>query len=68
LILQHFSLLKGTLTTISNFFKYLGFIKLSATEITISNISVVVGAKVRKKDLTCNHHNSIGLKSGEYGY
>jgi hypothetical protein len=40
---------------------------LRATEITVSTISVVVGAKVRKKDLSCDHHNSIGLKSGEYG-
>ena len=22
---------------------------------------------MRKKDLSCDHHNSIGLKSGEYG-
>jgi hypothetical protein len=28
---------------------------------------VVVGEKVRKKDLSCDHHNSMGLKSGEYG-
>jgi len=34
---------------------------------SLSIISVVVGAKLRKKDLSCDHHNSIGLKSGEYG-
>ena len=33
---------------------------------TVSTISVVVGAKLRKKDLSCDHHSSIGLKSGEY--
>jgi hypothetical protein len=34
---------------------------------TVSTISVVVGANLRNKDLSCDHHNSIGLKSGEYG-
>lgn len=34
---------------------------------TVSTISVVVGEKLRKKDLSCDHHNSIGLLSGEYG-
>ena len=34
---------------------------------TVSTISVIVGAKLRKKDLSCDHHNLIGLKSGEYG-
>ncbi|OBQ36671.1 MAG: hypothetical protein AN487_12310 [Anabaena sp. CRKS33] len=52
---------------VNQFFKCVGFIKLSATEITVSTISVVVGAKVSKKDLSCDHHNSIGLKSGEDG-
>lgn len=33
----------------------------------LSTICVVVGAKLRKKDLSCDHHSSIGLKSGEYG-
>jgi transposase len=28
---------------------------------------VVVGANLLKKDLSCDHHSSIGLKSGEYG-
>ncbi len=28
---------------------------------------MVVGEKVRKKDLSCDYHNSMGLKSGEYG-
>ena len=32
-----------------------------------SIIDVVVGAKLRKKDLSCDHQSSIGLKSGEYG-
>ncbi len=41
--------------------------QVEATEITLSTISVVVGEKVRKKDLSCDHHNSMGLKSGEYG-
>ncbi|WP_041233075.1 hypothetical protein [Cylindrospermum stagnale] len=40
---------------------------MSATEITVSTISVVVGATLCKKDLSCDRHNSIGLKSGEYG-
>ncbi|MFM6073399.1 MAG: type II toxin-antitoxin system VapC family toxin, partial [Dolichospermum sp.] len=39
--------------------------KSRATEMILSTISVVVGEKVRKKDLSCDHHNSIGLKSGE---
>jgi hypothetical protein len=30
-------------------------------------MTVVVGENIRKKDLSCDHHNSIGLKSGEYG-
>lgn len=34
---------------------------------SVSTISVVVGAKLRKKDLSCDHHSSMGLKSGEYG-
>ena len=34
---------------------------------SVSTICAVVGAKLRKKDLSCDHHNSIGLKSGEYG-
>ena len=34
---------------------------------SVSTISVVVGAKLRKKDLSCDHHNSMGLKSGDYG-
>lgn len=33
---------------------------------SLSIISVVVGVKLRKKDLSCDHHNSMGLKSGEY--
>ncbi len=32
-----------------------------------STIFVVVGENIRKNDLSCDHHNSIGLKSGEYG-
>ena len=28
---------------------------------------MVVGVNPRKKDLSCDHHNSMGLKSGEYG-
>ena len=35
--------------------------------IIVSIIDVVVGASFRKKDLSCDHHSSIGLKSGEYG-
>ncbi len=31
----------------------------------LSIISGVVGAKVRKKDLSCDHQSSMGLKSGE---
>ena len=34
---------------------------------SVSTISVVVEAKLRKKDLSCDHHNSMELKSGEYG-
>jgi len=33
----------------------------------VSTILVVVGENCRNKDLSCDHHNSIGLKSGEYG-
>ena len=33
----------------------------------VSIIDVVVGANLLKKDLSCDHHSSIGLKSGEYG-
>jgi hypothetical protein len=33
----------------------------------VSIILVVVGENCRNKDLSCDHHNSIGLKSGEYG-
>ena len=35
--------------------------------IIVSTILVVVGENCRNKDLNCDHHNSIGLKSGEYG-
>jgi hypothetical protein len=34
---------------------------------SLSIISVVFGAKPRQKDLSCDQHNSIGLKSGEDG-
>jgi hypothetical protein len=30
-------------------------------------MDVVVGANIRKKDFSCDHQSSIGLKSGEYG-
>jgi hypothetical protein len=33
----------------------------------VSTILVVVGENCRNKDLSCDHHNSIWLKSGEYG-
>ncbi len=33
----------------------------------VSTILVVVGENWINKDLSCDHHNSIGLKSGEYG-
>ncbi len=33
----------------------------------LSIIDVVVGANIRKKDLSCDHQSSMGLKSGEYG-
>jgi hypothetical protein len=33
----------------------------------VSTNLVVVGENCRNKDLSCDHHNSIGLKSGEYG-
>ncbi len=33
----------------------------------LSTISAVVGEKFRKKDFNCDHHNSIGCVSGEYG-
>ena len=33
----------------------------------LSIIEVVVGENIRKKDLSCDHQSSIGLKSGEYG-
>jgi len=33
----------------------------------VSTILVVVGDKWIEKDLSCDHHNSIGLKSGDYG-
>ncbi len=33
----------------------------------VSTFLVVVGENCRNKDLSCDHHNSIGLKSGEYG-
>ena len=36
----------------NQFFRCLGFIKLSAIEITLSTISVVVGENLRKKDLS----------------
>jgi hypothetical protein len=28
---------------------------------------VVAGENLRRKDLSCDYHNSMGLKSGEYG-
>jgi hypothetical protein len=33
----------------------------------VSTILVLVGENWINKDLSCDHHNSIGLKSGEYG-
>jgi len=36
-----------------------------ATAMILSIIEVVVGAKLRKKDFSCDHQSSIGLKSGE---
>jgi hypothetical protein len=30
-------------------------------------MDVVFGANIRKKDFSCDHQSSIGLKSGEYG-
>jgi hypothetical protein len=33
----------------------------------LSIISGVLGENIRKKDLSCDHHISIGLKSGESG-
>ena len=33
----------------------------------LSIISGVVGANLRKKDLSYDHQSSMGLKSGEYG-
>jgi hypothetical protein len=33
----------------------------------VSTILVVVGENWINKDLSCDHHNSIRLKSGEYG-
>jgi len=44
-----------------------GLIKSRATAIILSTILVLVGENCRHKDLSCDHHNSIGLKSGEYG-
>jgi hypothetical protein len=40
---------------------------LEATAIIVSIIEVVAGLNLRKKDLSCDHQSSIGLKSGEYG-
>ena len=33
----------------------------------MSTILVVVGENLRKKALSCDHQNSLGLESGEYG-
>jgi hypothetical protein len=30
-------------------------------------MDVILGANIRKKDFSCDHESSIGLKSGEYG-
>jgi hypothetical protein len=64
--MQH---LKTVLTlarsAINQFFKCTGLIKWIATAMIQSIISEVVGAKVRKKDLSCDHQSSMGLKSGE---
>jgi hypothetical protein len=35
------------------------------TAIILSMIAEVLGTNLRKKDLSCDHHISIGLKSGE---
>ncbi len=40
---------------------------MRATAIIRSIMDVVVGVNIRKKDLSCDNHCSIGLKSGEYG-
>ena len=36
-----------------------------ATAIILSIIAEVLGANLRNNDLSCDHHISIGLKSGE---
>jgi hypothetical protein len=41
-------------------------IKLRATAIILSIMDVGVRANLRKKDLSCDHQSSSGLKSGEY--
>ncbi len=40
---------------------------MRATAIIRSIMDEVVGANIRKKDLSCDHQSSMGLKSGEYG-
>jgi len=40
-------------------------IKSIAVAMRVSIIPVVVGEKVRIKDFSCDHQDSIGLKSGE---
>ena len=43
-------------------------LELADQEIIIrGRIRSSVGEKLRKKDFNCDHHNSMGLKSGEYG-
>jgi hypothetical protein len=46
----------------NQFLKCSGLIKLRATAIILSIISAVVGANLRKKDLSCYHQSSMGLK------
>ncbi|MEG4137764.1 hypothetical protein QUA30_22430, partial [Microcoleus sp. Pol14C2] len=43
------------------------FVTPPARSIIVSTLLVVVGENWINKNLSCDHHNSIGLKSGEYG-
>ena len=52
---------------VNQFLKCLGLTKSRAVASKMSTILVVLGENWRKKDLSCDHHNSIGLKSGEQG-
>jgi len=52
---------------VNQFLKCLILTKSSAVASKMSTILVVVGENLRKKALSCDHQNSLGLESGEYG-